>query len=244
MNQFSAVSSIKAAWGIFVKRPWYLVGAAVVIILISWGIGLVSGLLGAIFGQNAFGSLVSFIVSTLGQLLLGMGTVAFYLKAYDRVEQAALRELWHPKPFWKYLGATLITAICTMIVVIFAVLLGALSIGSLPSQGAVAIIPVLAIVAVLVILALIPVALLILVPYFVIDQGLGAWAAVKGSFEATKEHFWQLVWLLILVVLINILGVLALLVGVLVSSTISTLAIVHAYRTLSKTGAPAHHTHA
>jgi len=59
------------------------------------------------------------------------------------------------------------------------------------------------------------------------------------SNRITRGHKWQLFGFVLLLLLINLLGLLALVVGILVSIPVSTLAFVHAYRVLGgKAGTP------
>jgi hypothetical protein len=43
--------------------------------------------------------------------LLSMGATTFYLVAHDNPEAADLSLLWHPQPFWKYLGMYILVAL-------------------------------------------------------------------------------------------------------------------------------------
>jgi uncharacterized membrane protein len=59
------------------------------------------------------------------------------------------------------------------------------------------------------------------------------------SNRITRGHKWQLFGFVLLLLLINLLGLLALVVGIPVSISVSTLAFVHAYRVLGgKAGTP------
>ena len=40
--------------------------------------------------------------------LISMGATAFYLAAHDNPDTVDLSSLWHPQPFWKYLGASIL----------------------------------------------------------------------------------------------------------------------------------------
>ena len=55
---------------------------------------------------------------------------------------------------------------------------------------------------------------------------------MSESHRLTRGHKWQLFGFVLLLLLINLLGLLALVVGLLVSIPVSTLAFVHAYRVL------------
>lgn len=136
-------------------------------------------------------------------ILIEMGLVSFALKAHTDVEKTVFRDLWHPTSFWKYVG--------TKILVAFVVLVG---------------------LVLLIIPGIIAALALLFSTYLVIDRDLGPIEAMKESLRITKGNRWKLLLLVLSIVLINILGVLALIVGLLVSIPVSLLAIVHAYRTL------------
>ena len=74
---------------------------------------------------------------------------------------------------------------------------------------------------------------LMFVPYLVIDRGLGPIEAMKESWRVTKGHKWQLFFLFLALIGLNILGAIALIIGLLVTVPISMLAAAHAYRTLT-----------
>jgi uncharacterized membrane protein len=68
--------------------------------------------------------------------------------------------------------------------------------------------------------------------FIVIERELGPIDAMNESHRLTRGHKWQLFGFVLLLVLVNLLGLLALLVGIFVSIPVSTLAFVHAYRVL------------
>src|SRR3989344_2927339 len=74
---------------------------------------------------------------------------------------------------------------------------------------------------------------LLFATYLVIDRNLGPIEAMKESARMTKGHRWNLFLLILALLGINILGAIALLVGLLVSIPVSILAVAHAYRTLA-----------
>jgi uncharacterized membrane protein len=66
----------------------------------------------------------------------------------------------------------------------------------------------------------------------VIDRELGPIEAMKGSYRMTYGYKWSLLGLLLMLLLINLLGLLAFIVGVFVSAPVSLLAVTHVYRLL------------
>jgi uncharacterized membrane protein len=68
--------------------------------------------------------------------------------------------------------------------------------------------------------------------YFIIDKGLGPIEALKKSSEITKGVKWDLFLFDLLLGLINVLGVLAFLIGLLVTFSIAMIAKAFVYRKL------------
>ena len=164
--------------------------------------GVAAGI-GSSFGdQGVAQGIGSFINFVLGTFI-SMGVAAFYLKAHDSVDTVTSGSLWHPQPFWNFLAAKLLT-------------------------GAVVILGLILLIVPGIVFAL----MFIFAPYIVIDKGLGPIEAMRESKRITSGNKWNLLGLLVAIVLLNILGALALIVGLLVSIPVTTLALVHAYRML------------
>lgn len=71
-------------------------------------------------------------------------------------------------------------------------------------------------------------------PIIVVDTGVGPIKAMKESWVITKGNFWKLLGFWIVIILLNILGMLVLGIGLLVSVPVTTLAGIYVYRELSK----------
>jgi uncharacterized membrane protein len=70
--------------------------------------------------------------------------------------------------------------------------------------------------------------------FIVIDRELGPINAMNESARIAKGYKWQLFGFTLVLVLINLLGLLALVVGLLVTVPVTSLAFVHVYRVLSE----------
>jgi len=210
MPALSIGDCIGYAWETFKKRPWFLIGALLLAMIIASLPGLFGphpqiGPDGQLIpppfnAYYAISSLVSIIVS----ILVGLGITTFSLRAHDNVESAQIADLWNPAPFWRFLGAHILC--------LFAIALGFIAFivpGIIIAMG------------------------LAFVPYLVVERGLGPIDAIKESWRITKGHKWQLFLLVLTLIGINLLGTLALLVGLLVTLPVTMLALVHAYRTLA-----------
>jgi uncharacterized membrane protein len=203
--QFSPGSAIRYGWETFKRRPWFFVGATFVIAILYMVAGAITSGIDSILGgtpeePTIAGSIVNYALG----VLISMGVTAFYLAAHDNPEAAELSMLWHPQPFWTFLGTSILT---TLAVVIGFVLL---------------IVP-----------GIIAMLFFMFSTLLVIDRGLGPIEAMKESMRITAGNRWPLLGLLCLLLLILLAGALALVVGLLVAMPVATLAFVHAYRVLS-----------
>jgi uncharacterized membrane protein len=207
---FSTESALRFGWETFKKRPWFFVGSTVVILLASGLINAVTSAIDtALSGSAEEPSIVGGLLSLGLGTLLSMGATAFYLAAQDNPDTVDLSALWHPQPFWKFLGASILFAIVIAIGLVLLIVPG-------------------------IIFAL----MFMFTTFVVIDRELGPIEAMKESHRITYGHKWSLLGFTLLLVLINLLGAIALLVGLLVTIPVSSLAVAHAYRVLSGAAPP------
>lgn len=202
--QFTVGSAIRFGWETFKKRPWFFVGASVVI-FIAYGVaGAVTSAIDAGLGGSAkeptlIGSLINWILSTF----ISMGVTAFYLAAHDNPETVDLTPLWHPRPFWKFLGASILVGLTIGIGFVLLIVPG-----------------------------LIAAVFFMFTTFIVIDKELGPIEAMKESMRIGHGYRWPLLGFICVLALIMLAGAVALLVGVLVAMPVASLAFVHAYRVL------------
>jgi uncharacterized membrane protein len=202
---FTVGSAISFGWETFKKRPWFFVGASVVIAIAYIVAGAISGGIDALLGGSAeeptgVGSVFNYVLG----MLISMGVTAFYLAAHDSPDTVELSALWHPQPFWKFLGTSILV---TVVVAVGFVLL---------------IVP-----------GIIAMLFFLFSTFIVIDRGLGPIEAMKESMRITEGYRWPLLGFIILLALIMMAGAIALGVGLLVAMPIATRAFMHAYRVLS-----------
>ncbi len=193
------------AWGTLKKNPWIIIGAGAIAFIIS---GLLNGVLSGMFpaeGPNAtvLSTTINFTVSLVVGTLIELGLVTFMLHAVRAPETVTLHSLWNPKPFLNYLLAQVAVAI--------TVLIGF---------------------ALLIVPGIIAALALMFTPYLIVDKGLSSFAAMKESARITKGHRWQLFLLMCVIALLNILGLIALFIGLLVTIPLSMLLVAHVYRAL------------
>ena len=174
---------------------------------------IVSGIIQSLLSpdQNAAVSASSVALSLISAavgILVEMGLVTFSLRVHDSVESVKIQDLWNPKPFMRYLIGQILVGVIVIIGLILLIVPG-----------------VIAALA------------LMFTSYLIIDKGRNPLEAIKESFRITKGHRMQLFILVVALIGINLLGAIALLVGLIVSIPVSMLAIVHAYRKLEHSSA-------
>jgi uncharacterized membrane protein len=209
--EFSIQSLLSFGWQTFRKRPWFFVGATVVIALIYLIAGLIIDAIDYLIAPESEGRTPIGSVLDLGlNNLITMGVTAFYLDAHDSPETVTLSSIWHLRPFWKFLGATVLASL--------AVILG---------------------LVLLIVPGIIFMLMFMFADFIVIDRELGPIEAMKESARITRGYRWVLLGFALITVLINVLGLLALVVGFLVAVPVTSLAFVHAYRVLqARSGMP------
>ena len=196
---FSATDCVRQAWRIFRKRWWFLVGVTVLTMVLSWLIVWVAGK----FGGRDLGGFVGAILNIGLSTLLSMGFTAVVIHAHDAIDSAYLRELWHPRSFWKFLAAEILTGLIIFVGLILFIVPG-----------------------------IIAMLILLFVPYLVIDKEFGPIEAIRASVKITRGSRIELLLLVLIIFVLNVFGLLAFLAGLLVTIPVSSLAIAHAYRAL------------
>ena len=208
MPAFSIGDCIGFGWETFKKRPGILIGAFVLTMIIPSIPGILVPSPEVMPGAPPPPPTSAELVATLASLVLGiftaMGMTTLALRAHDDIANVTIGDLWNPQPFWRYLGAQFLAAI-----IIFVGLLLLIVPGFIAALG------------------------LIFVPYAVIDRGAGPINALKESWRITNGNKWQLFLFGLVLIGLNLLGLLALVVGLLVTAPITWLAVTHAYRTLA-----------
>lgn len=165
--------------------------------------GIVGAIISAIFGDTGSSGAIGQLVGFMVNALFAMGLMHVYLKAHDDVHSVELKDLWHPTPYLKFLAADFLQAVIIMIGFVLLVIPGVVA---------------------MVVLAF--------TLYLVLDKNMGPIEAMKESVRITGGERWNLLLLLVSLIFINIIGVLCLVVGLLVTVPVSLFAIVHAYKQL------------
>ncbi|MES2931494.1 MAG: hypothetical protein V4682_02220 [Patescibacteria group bacterium] len=212
MNTLSVKESLRHGWNTFKSRPWIFVQVGILLFLLNIAMNLVQSVLE--YGGQQGGDMVALALGLLSlalgigvSFLISMGETAFFLRAHDETANLSFKDLWHPHPFWKFLGASLLAGLMILVGLVLLIVPG-------------------------IIVGL----MVAFVGYIVIDEKLGPIDAIKRSIALTKGSRVKLFQLALATLLLNILGFLALLVGLFVTIPVSFIAMVHAYRTLKGQG--------
>lgn len=208
MEALSVRDSLRFGWNTFKSHPWIFVQVGLLLFLANIGVNLVQSMLE--FAGKQTGDMGVFALGILSaalgitvSFLISMGETAFFLRAHDEPAAVSFKDLWHPHPFWKFAGATALAGLMVLVGLVALVVPGII-IGIM----------------------------LMFVGYVVIEEGLGPIDAIKRSVALTKGSRVKLFQLALATFLLNLLGFLALLVGLFVTIPVSFLAAVHTYRIL------------
>ncbi len=148
---------------------------------------------------------IGFLVSLSISFFVAFAQAHFFLRAHDSVTEARFGDLWTLKGF----GFFCVLEILLSIIFIVSFLL-------------------------LIVPGIILSIVLMFSIYIYVDKNIRPVDSMKESARITKGHRWTLLWFSIELLLLNLLGVLALVVGLLVTVPVSILATIHAYRMLQE----------
>lgn len=196
--------SLTVGWNKFKECPWLFISIPLVLLAIAMGIGIVEDALGLFFSASQMELIIS-AESFVTTMLMSVGIGALYLKAHAATETATLRDLWNPKPFWRYAGVSILGGAAILLGFVLLIVPGIIIALAFSLAG-----------------------------LLVIEKGLGPIEALKESVRLTKGHRLALFKLSLANIGINILGVCALVVGLFVTIPVTEMAFVDAYRKLSK----------
>lgn len=137
--------------------------------------------------------------------IIKIGYEKIFLKVYDG-EKPKLSEMFHHyQLFWKYLGAVILNCLVFVGGIILLIIPGI--------YWAVR---------------------FSFTTLIVVDTKSGPVASMKESWAITEGNFWKLLLLWLAVVAINLVGILALYIGLLVTIPVTTFSVIFVYRELTK----------
>ncbi|OGG58142.1 hypothetical protein A2853_01340 [Candidatus Kaiserbacteria bacterium RIFCSPHIGHO2_01_FULL_55_17] len=204
MNEFSVGACIRFGWETFKKRPWFVIGAVIISGLFSVSYSYKTSSIQEIQTITPFLFLIGLAYAAVS-IAISILITRFQLKAHDSVETLKYLDTLPARPYWKFIG-------------------GKIAVGIVVAVGFI----------LLIVPGIIAALAFIFTPYLIVERKLWPIEAMKESARITKGHRWQLFLLSLALIGLNILGALALFVGLLVSIPVSMLAMVHAYRILEK----------
>ena len=138
-------------------------------------------------------------------LIIRIGYTKIFLRIYDS-ESPKFAEIFQEyRIFWRYLGVCILTFLTVLGGLIFLIIPG-----------------------------IIWVVRFSFAPIIVVDTKSGPIVSMKESYAITKGKFWKILLFWLAIIGLNILGILALGIGLLVTVPVSTLASIYVYRVLSR----------
>jgi uncharacterized membrane protein len=155
-------------------------------------------------------SLILLIAGIVVTTIIQIGYTKIFLKLHDGGASSVKDLFTHYPLFWKYIGTNILYSL---------IVLGGFILLIVPG----------------IIFALMYAFSLLIV----VDKGTGPLGSLRQSKELTRGVKWDLFLFWLVVIGINVLGVIALGVGLLVSVPVSTLAFIHVYRKLASQNSPA-----
>lgn len=232
---FSKEEAIQYGWNTTKKNIGFFIGLIVIMIVVSTIMGAIQSAL----KNHAFLSFIVNVGSIVLNIIMSIGITKILLALYDN-KVLSYKELFtNWKLFWKYLGASLLQTLIVLIGCIPAILFLIFAVFQSISNGAASsAADILFIIAVTFILSLLGIYLQFryyFVCYFVIDKNYGPLEALHGSAHITNGSKWNLFLLNILFMLINIIGIICILVGLLFTIPLTMMASVYVYKKLSGT---------
>lgn len=159
-------------------------------------------------GGQGMSSIIGMIISLFASTVV---TIAYARLALSTVAGAHVGwdGLWAPQYFWLSLGATIVQSVIMLVGFVLLIIPGIIA--SL---------------------------LLCFTQFAVVDKRLMPLEAIKESYRLTRPHLWQIFLLMLSIVGLNILGLLALVVGLLVTIPVSLIAIAYVYKKLANAQEP------
>ncbi len=154
-------------------------------------------------GGQAGGSFIGFIISLAASAVV---TVAYARLALTAAQgsQVGWDGLWAPEHFLNMLGATILQSIIVLVGLVLLIIPGIIA--SL---------------------------ILSMTQLSVVDKKMNPIDALKASYHLTKKHLWLLFQFMVILVLLNLAGLIALVVGLFVTLPVSLIAVAYVYKKLT-----------
>ncbi|HUH33481.1 MAG TPA: DUF975 family protein [Daejeonella sp.] len=231
MNKpFSVNEIMSEAWNFAKKNIWILLGfTAVQFVVIIMITTLLTGVFG---GESTTAVLVQNLTLSLFDAFF---TVAFYQVIFKQIDDEGEPEFPDFVPnLMKALNFLLVKLIIGIILVFLIGVISSIYFMNTPDIETTDVLSN----------KMLPVFLLIAIPVtyftirlcfvvcFIVDQESGASESISQSWTLTKGHFWFIFVLFLIILALNILGAMALFIGLLFTVPFSSLILIIAYRTM------------
>lgn len=190
------------------KQSWAKFKANVWISILTTLLFLALGSLGWKDDEFNMGAFLFGLAVAVFSIIIKIGYTKIFLRINDG-ESPKFSDIFQEyKTFWRYLGTSVLS---------FLTVLGGLIL--------------------LVVPGIIWLIRFSFAPIIVVDTKMGPVASMKESYAITKGNFWKLLGFWMVIGLVNLLGIICLGVGFLVTMPVTILASIYVYRELSKTKA-------
>lgn len=212
-KNFSITDSIAAGWNLFWQRPGYFVGLLLIPSLISFLLGIVIRVFfGILFGFGNDQQEILMLIKLLGMLLNSVVTAVFtigMLRGYIESVQGLkpeLKEMFQPRGLIiKFIAVSILTNLIIVVGYFLFIIPG-----------------------------IIFTLMFAFSTYTLIDEKRGVVESIKRSQDLTNSVKLKLLVFFMATVIVNIIGFLILGVGILVTSSVTSLASVYVYESLKK----------
>lgn len=230
---FSIKAAIKTGWHLFWERPWLylgLMGLSVVVSLLQQGTSLLPGDIGLVgVVLLTIWGLAVFAVS----ILVGLGSMKVILKSV-RGEHPHFDEVWSVAPlFWRYILLTLVIALPIIGIGLLVALFMSLTEFTMGAAGLS--IGFGIVIGLFALAAMIILFCLMFYPYVFLDHPTSSVREqLAYAWNITKGARWKLVAFGLVIAGVNLLGMLALVLGLLVTLPLTSIATASVYSVLAK----------
>ncbi len=164
-------------------------------------LGLFSLIVNWLTGQgHGLFSIVGFLIGLAATTVANIAYARLALSA-EAGNHVGWEGLWAPENFWRMLGAMILQVVIIVVGFILLVIPG-----------------------------IIACLMLTFTQFLVVDKSLGPVEALKESYRLTKGHLFQLFLFALCLIALNIVGLVLLVVGLLVTVPVSLIAFAHVYR--------------
>ena len=229
MNKpFSVNEIMSEAWNFAKNNIWILIGfTAVQFVVILIITSLLTGMFG---GESTAAVLIQNVILSLFDAFF---TVAFYQVIFKQIDEEGEPEFPDFVPnFMKALNFVLVKLIIGIILVFLIGIISSIFFMNTPDIDTTDVLnprlwPIFLLIAVPVTYFTIR---LCFVVCFIVDQESGASESISQSWTLTKGHFWLIFLLFAIILGLNILGAMALFIGLLFTVPFSSLILIIAYR--------------